>query len=206
MQRQEANSLDIRDAVSSDTWSAGKPPGAHELGHQECRWGWALALDNILRANAALQPLPAKTNERGEFNSGTGRPLRQCEHKWATLALPLLVLLSSFHSPYVRPGVNKLRGVWRLRQVANTPRFLPLFISPFSQLLARLLVGSFKHVMHLCTFGHVKFREGCFGVFFFLSVFFIYHNRKDEPTPRPEQMIEVPWLKSMGDFHIVIHL
>lgn len=37
MQRQEANSLDIRDAVSSGTWSAGKPPGAHELGHQECR-------------------------------------------------------------------------------------------------------------------------------------------------------------------------
>lgn len=36
MQRQEANSLDISDAVLSDTWSAGKPPGAHELGHQEC--------------------------------------------------------------------------------------------------------------------------------------------------------------------------
>lgn len=59
----------------------------------------------------------------------------------------------------VRLWVDKLWGAWRLQQVVDTPRFLLLFISPFSQLLS----CSFKHVMHLRTCAHVNFCDGWFS-------------------------------------------
>lgn len=127
-------------------------------------------------ARAELEARAAKTNQRGEFNSGTGRPLRQCGQQCATLALPLLVLFLRFIL-CIRLWVRKQQGAWRVQQVADTPRFLLPLISPFTQLPTSLLASSFKHVMDLRTSGHVTFSEG-----------FILSLKKKNPKDETFQM------------------
>lgn len=144
----------------SDTQSAGKPPGACEPGQHECCRGWASALDNILRARAETEALAAKSNQRGEFNSGTGRPLRQCGQQRATLALPLLVLLCLSACEFRKCEERGVYNKWPTLPDSSSRSISPFSCAAVWRDCCRVLSNTW---WILPTSGHVTFSDGCFG-------------------------------------------